>query len=268
MSRLIALLCSGGVLVLLTGCEEFLEASSGYSARYEYEMAYDSCDRQAQLCYRSGYDNYACQAQVNRCFSRVYNNARAAGIYFGDTYYFYGRTGYWSPRQGWRFGPHGRSYTIDRYNSYGYPYSRPGPYRYGSPGYDDPNDCYGYRQASYCRDRYYRDRDRDRGGRDRDRDRDGDRGGRGDDNRPPPAAQPTSPPDKYEQPRMGSGSSGGGRPSSSPQPSRPNPANRPQPRAEPPAASPPPSTTPTPRPRPKPSERPSPRDTDQGEQPR
>ncbi|MEM9232735.1 MAG: hypothetical protein AAGA69_00680 [Pseudomonadota bacterium] len=189
MGRVGFLLVSGLLMTALSGCVSTAPPEGVVAAL-------DSCDRQAEICRRDGFrdpifDEYGrplgCEAQANRCFSRVYRDAQRNYRYtFSDSYVFYGRAGYWSPRRGWIGEPHGRPYTWDRRRYDGRPGSRD-PYRYGrEPYYDDPYDCYGRRRASYCYDPYY---DRDRRDRDRDRDRN------------PPRPAPVEPPSTQPNPK-------------------------------------------------------------------
>lgn len=124
-------------------------------------QAWDGCDRQAELCFATcdrqpdaygvSYCVDACRAETNQCFASVERNGVLRYGRRLDDLDFYGRSGAWSSRRGFVYGPHGRPYTIYR--------PTPGyqdPYR--DPYYDDPNDCYGYRRAYWCDDRRYDDK--------------------------------------------------------------------------------------------------------------
>lgn len=269
----------------------FVLAGCATSVPLDAEAGFDSCDRQAEICLRDGqrdpvFDEYGrildCEAQADRCFSRVYRDTeRRYGARISENYVFYGRAGYWSPRYGWRTGPHGRPYTYDRdrYNDryrrdpYYDPYYD--PYRRG--GYDDPYDCYGRLRASYCYDRNRdRDRDRDRGD-DRDRQRptepSTEPNPKGDTpvpsrpvDEPRYVPRPTPPVQQApEQPRRSSPSEPA-RSRPMPEP-RPEARPRPQPRPERSTPAPQPErTTPKPAPRSKPKPAPNPRESRDTEQ--
>jgi len=148
-------------------------------ATYPYDTAFNSCEAEANQCYRlcediPGENGYLacqrhCDADIDRCFNSAYNsyNSTYYGYGYGSPSIWYGRYGAWYPDYGYYL-------SFNFYDRYGYRRNRGYPWGAGRYNYS-PRRYHGNRGRHHGgnHDRRH-DGDRDRN-HDRHRDDDGHR---------------------------------------------------------------------------------------------